>query len=197
VNSRLYLEGGGDSKEGRIRCREGFRKLLEQSGFLGKLPRLTACGGRANVFDDFKTSLASRNNGFVAMLIDSEDPLEDLERAWDHLKRRDGWVNPPGATDEQVFFMTTCMETWIVADRIALRDYFRATLHESALPSLVDLEKRERGDILKQLTHATRDCSNAYSKGRCSFEVLGKLNPSALNVLPSFARMVRILKEKL
>ena len=28
--STIYLEGGGDSNQLKIRCREGFRKLLEK-----------------------------------------------------------------------------------------------------------------------------------------------------------------------
>jgi len=121
VNTHLYIEGG-ESKEDQIRCREGFRKLIEKAGFLGKMPRLSACGGRGGAFDDFKTALLkSRTGYFVAMLIDSEDPLKNVEKTWEHLKIRDGWEKPSKARDEQVLFMTTCMETWIVADRGALR----------------------------------------------------------------------------
>ena len=34
VNAHIYIEGG-ESKEDQIRCREGFRKLLEKAGFVG------------------------------------------------------------------------------------------------------------------------------------------------------------------
>ena len=72
----IYLEGGGESKELHSRCREGFCKLLQNCGFAGRMPRLFACGGREATFDDFKTALAAAAPGdFVAMLIDSEDPI--------------------------------------------------------------------------------------------------------------------------
>lgn len=32
------------------------------------------------------------------------------------------WDPPTGATDNQVLLMTTCMETWIVADRALGRE---------------------------------------------------------------------------
>ena len=113
MSAHLYIEGG-ESKEDQIRCREGFRKLLEKAGFSGRMPRLTACGGRGSAFDDFKTAHARLKIGnYIAMLIDSEDPVADLEKTWDHLNSRDQWDKPAGATDEQVLFMTTCMETWI------------------------------------------------------------------------------------
>ena len=34
VGARIYLEGGGDSKDGKVRCREGFRKLLKKCGII-------------------------------------------------------------------------------------------------------------------------------------------------------------------
>ena len=54
------------------------------------MPRLVACGGRGVVFEDFKTAYASAGaNDFIAMLIDSEDPVADSEATWVHLHARD------------------------------------------------------------------------------------------------------------
>jgi len=91
VKKTIYLEGGGDSKELHARCREGFRKLLEQSGFRGRMPRLVACGGRAATFDDFQTEHAQQGwADYVAMLIDSETPVADVEATWAHLATHEG-----------------------------------------------------------------------------------------------------------
>jgi hypothetical protein len=199
VSAHIYVEGGGDSKELHARCREGFRKLLEQCGFDGRLPRLTACGGRTGVFSDFETAHDNKAVGdFVAMWLDSEEPLNDLDATLQHLKTRDGWNPPAGAVNDQVLFMTTCMETWIVADRVTLRVYYGSELRESALPPLVNLEQRERHEVLEKLISATRRCSNAYAKGKRSFEILGKLSPVILKkYLPSFVRTQGILDEHL
>lgn len=199
VKAVLYLEGGGDSKELHARCREGFRKLLESSGFTGRLPKLVACGGRNATFDNFKTAQAKKSKGeFVGLWIDSEDPLKDLEATWEHLLQRDNWEKPDGATDDQVLFMTTCMETWIVADRETLKKHFGSDLQLSALLPLKKLEERTRQEVLESLEHATRNCQNAYKKGKRSFEILGKLSPTVLEQhLPSFVRVVRILKDQL
>ena len=81
----IYIEGGGDSKELHTRCRAGFRELLEKCGYRGHMPKLVACGGRNSAFDDFKAALRSGKTGdFVLMLIDSEDPLVDIEATWNH-----------------------------------------------------------------------------------------------------------------
>lgn len=200
MKAHLYIEGG-ESKEDQIRCREGFRKIFEKAGLSGRMPRLSACGGRQSAFDDFKSAHTSRQESdYIAMLVDSEDPVKDLEKTWDHLKSRvgDKWDKPAGAEDEQVLFMTTCMETWIVADRAALREHYGRKLQENALPALHDLENRNRAEVHDKLVHASRECSNAYSKGKRSFEVLAKLDPSVLKQhLPSFVRVDRILKERL
>jgi hypothetical protein len=198
VSAIIYLEGGGDSKELHSRCREGFRKLLERCAFQERMPRLIACGGRGNVFDDFTSAHNGRIADFIAMWIDSEDLPSDLEGTWAHLQTRDQWAQPGGAVNEQVLFMTTCMETWLVSDRATLREHFGGKLQDSGLPPLYALESRDRQDVQNKLAHATRDCSNAYTKGKRSFEVLGKLTPATLKQhLPSFVRICRILNEKL
>ena len=197
MRAHLYIEGG-ESKEDQIRCREGFRKLLEKSGFKGRMPRLSACGGRGAAFDDFKTAHAGKKAGdFIAMLVDSEDPVADIEKTWIHLNGRDNWEKPTNAQDDQVLLMTTCMETWIAADRPALRKHYGHKLKENALLPLANFENRNRHDLQDSLIKATRDCSNAYAKGKRSFVVLATLNPSELSSLPSFARMIRILDGKL
>jgi hypothetical protein len=145
VSSKIFLEGGGDARDLQIRCREGFHKLLERCGYAGRLPRLVPSGGRGAAFDAFKTALASARQGdFVALWIDSEDPMANIEATWEHLQARDHWARPNGATNEPVLLMTTCMETWIVADRATLAEHYGADLQESALPALHNLEGRAR-----------------------------------------------------
>jgi len=162
------------------------------------MPRLVACGGRDAALSDFTRKHSSAIADFVALCIDSEEPLADVEAAWAHLQARDQWEQPAGAIDEQVLFMTTCMETWLVADRAALNEHFGNNLQDSALPPLNNLESRNRHDVQDKLMHATRDCSNPYEKGKRSFEVLGKLNPAVLEQhLPSFVRVRRILDNRL
>jgi hypothetical protein len=103
VSAYIYLEGGGagpKSKETDIRCREGFRKLLENCGFHGRMPRLVACGARGAAFDDFPRGHAASQADYVALWIDSEDPIQDLESTWEHLDARDNWKRPADAADD-------------------------------------------------------------------------------------------------
>jgi len=204
VNAFVYVEGGPSgphSKEGTIRCREGFHKLLGNLGFSGRMPRLVPLGGRQAVYDRFVTEHGKESGSYIAMWIDSEEPMGNIEAAWDHLEGVQTvgtWHRPPGADDNQVLFMTTCMETWIVADRDTMKAHYGHKLQISGLPSLAGLEQRSRHDVQDRLFHATRECANAYSKGTRSFEILGKLMPAALEPwLESFVRVRRILDKKL
>ena len=200
MSSMVLLEGGDvESSESLGRCREGFRRLLEKCGFSGRMPRLKACGSRQSAYENFVAIYASQSSlDYIALLIDSEDPVANIDETWRHLNQRDGWQTPPGAQDDQVLLMVTCMETWIVADSQTLNQHFGNPLQTSALPPLDNLEGRSRQDVQDRLERATRDCPSPYTKGPKSFEILGKLNPDVLEQrLPSFRRARRILSDKL
>ena len=198
VEARIFLEGGG-GKELNTRCREGFNKLLKNCGFESRMPKLIASGGRNSTYDDFTSAQnGASSQDYIAMLVDSEDPVEDVNSPWAHLVTRDGWSMPPGATDEQVLLMATCMETWIAADRSTLSSSFGRCLQVSALPAVHDLESKERHTVQDSLVHATRTCPGPYKKGKRSYELLGKLNPNVIEpLLPSFKRARTILNGKL
>lgn len=197
MSSTIYVEGGGSSAADR-ECRAGFRRLLERCGFQGRLPRMFPSGSRSSAYQDFRDHVTrSDRQEFVGLLVDSETRVADIDRTWDHLTNRSGdrWSKPRGTTDEQVLFMTTSMETWIVADLEALQKRFGQKLNEDQLPPLVELESRSRNDVYRRLRRAT---SNGYSKGRVSFELLGALDPDVLDQhLPSFRRTRRVLGENL
>lgn len=193
---KLYVEGGGDSKELQIRCREGFRKLLEKSGFLGRMPRIFAGGGRTATFDQFRTSVrSSEPNYYPILLVDSEDVVEDHMDAWTHLRIRDHWEPPSEVADDQAQLMVTCMETWLIADRAALQSFFVNCLHENSLLPTNDLERRDRNTVQGALVNATRHCRKTYSKGKLSFELLAEIDPNTLKrYLSHFLAFVHALE---
>ena len=198
MKARIYLEGGGD-RQLDIKCREGFNRLLMKCGFEKRMPKLTACGGRDSAYSGFTNAHVKASPGdYIVLLVDSEDSVEDVNSPWEHLRKRDGWSIPPSATDEQVLLMATCMETWIVADRASLSSHYGQCLQVSALPATYNLEARDRKTIQANLSHATRNCTGPYQKGSKSYELLGEVNPDAIEpLLPSFKRARGILDGKL
>ncbi|MBN2563359.1 MAG: DUF4276 family protein [Phycisphaerae bacterium] len=194
---KLYVEGGGAGKDLRITCTRGFRELLNRAGFT---LRPVACGSSNAAFDRFKTALDGGDDHYPMLLVDSEAPV--TKPAWEHLRDRkqDHWKRPKNADDDQAQLMVQCMETWCVADRKALRGFFGQCLQESALPPLNNLEGRASDDIQKKLRHATRECGDdrMYSKGKRSFELLAKLDPSVLKKhLPHFKSFCDVLAKRL
>ena len=160
---------------------------------------MIACGGRGDAWNDFQDAHAdAAGEYYIALLIDSEALLTNIDETWIHLQNNDGWLQPPDTHDDQVLFMTRCTETWIVTDRAALLEYFKESLEIDDLPELDNLEHLSPGNLKDRLESATQHCPDPYSKGRNSFEILDKLNPDVLEQrLPSFRRARRILNDKL
>jgi hypothetical protein len=198
---RLYAEGGGDGKDLKIRCQQGFHKLFQRAKELSRTPEIVACGGRQQAYDRFLTAHANRGNDYIGLLIDSEDPVEDLNKPWQHLSTRagDSMPRPNDVADDQALLIQTCIETWMVADRASLRSHYRPDcFRENALLPLEGIETRDRHSIQASLVSATKACKNSYEKNKRSFELLGNLDPEFLKEnLSDFARVHRILQRKL
>lgn len=198
MSAYLFVEGGGNGANEKYldtECRRAFGKLIEAAGFGGRMPRIVACGGRDNAHDKFRKKILERApDDYIGLLVDSEECPGDIAAPWAHLRARDKWSMPPGATEDNALLMVVCMETWIAADVPSLRAHYGAAFREKRLPSLVEIEKRSRAEILRSLQEATKECSAPYKKGRHSYAVLGKLNPEVLRSnLPSFDRFLTIL----
>ena len=176
VNSKLYVEGGGDNNKAlRTKCRRGFRIFLEKAGLTGRMPRIVACGGRNNAYDSFKAGHASEDVRAM-LLVDAEGPVA-ADGPWQHLKSRDNWDRPGGATDEQCHLMVEVMESWFLADKDALQAYFGQGFRRQALPANPDVEQVSKQDVLSGLDGATQATSKGrYRKGAHSFEVLERLD---------------------
>jgi hypothetical protein len=204
----LIVEGGGNSKAEKSRLSEAFTKLLKSAGFVGRMPHIIAAGGRDQAFQDFLATLSGRQRmGFPILLVDSEDPVSSSDSSMhsksciEHLSGREkSWAFPKEAENSQIALMATCMETWIIADREALKLVFGSKLNENALPPLTILEQRNRQDLLKALQTSTKDCGKdrEYRKGETSFKVLAMVNPNTLQQhLPHFRRFLEILNHHL
>jgi hypothetical protein len=198
VNTRLYVEGGGDRKPLRTECRQAFREFLRKAGLAGSLPRIFASGGRQQAYDDFRHALgASRAGDSVVLLVDSEGPVATDAGPWRHLKDRDGWDKPAGATDDHVHLMVQCMEAWFLADRPALAEYFGAGFSENSLPRRANVEEVSKQDLERGLNAATRNSrpKGAYRKGRDSFAILADLDPDKIaDASPHAKRFLEALR---
>lgn len=122
------------------------------------------------------------------LLVDSEGPVHSSHTVWQHLKARDNWDRPPAVSEDHAFLMVEIMETWFLADRAALHDYFGPHLREAALPEWPDLEAVPKAKVQSVLQSATADCKTTYAKGRVSFELLATVNPAEVEQKCSHAK---------
>jgi len=181
---KLFVEGGGDSDALKTECRRAFKKLLERAGIKGRL-RVVPCGARRNAFEQFCTALSdSGPRDLVFLLVDAEERVTKTS-PWEHVAQRrgDAWLQPDGVGNDHLHLMVQCMETWLVADRPALRIFYGQGFQESALPpATAKLEDVSKHDLYRKLEQATRSTKTkgAYGKGQHSFKLLATLDPGAI-----------------
>ena len=191
VTVKLYVEGGGDFKKLQSQCRQGFRTFLEKAGFKGHMPRIVSCGGRREAYDRFNTACRSKEE-ISLLLIDSEEFVSSNVSPWNHLSNRsgDGFTKPSNATDDQCHLMVVCMESWFLADRVALHKFFGQGFNANALPQNSNIEFISKKDVYDGLQNATSHCKPKapYGKGEHSFKILGLINPTKVCAVSPWAK---------
>ena len=195
VSVEIYVEGGGQGKHLKSRCREGFSEFFRKAGLEGHMPRTKACGSRNNTLDSFCGALRNTSSGKIPLLlVDSEAPVHASDTPWHHLNSRDGWERPDGAQDEQAHLMVQCMEAWFLADVSALGTFFGPGFRQPA--NRFEIEKIRKQDVYSSLRAASRDSKKgAYDKGRHSFDILTQIDPAKVLQGSRFAkRLVETLK---
>ncbi len=188
---KLFVEGGGDNDALRTECRRAFTKLMERAGLSGRKPRVVACGGRQRAYDQFCVALDHSQAGDLALLlVDAEAPVVSAS-PWEHVRSRpgDGWKRPPLAGDEHLHLMVQCMESWLLADRSALRSFFGNGLQDNALPVPTAIESMPTTEALAKLQHASQPCKTKgkYDKAAHSFLLLELVDPTALRAASPWA----------
>ncbi len=188
VSIKLYVEGGGDTRDLKSACREGFKTFIEKAGLSGMMPRIVACGGRDKAYDKFKIAHVNQEE-ISLLLVDAERPFRQ-SGSWRHLQEApDEWSRPDGATDDQCHLMVEIMESWFLADREALKEFYGQGYRGNALPQNPRIERIAKQDVLDKLDRAARDTSKrGYHKGSQSFEILAKLDPEKVKKVSLHAK---------
>lgn len=197
MSIKVYVEGGGDRKDLKTRCRQGFSTFLRKAGLEGRMPRIVASGARQNAYNSFCTAFRMAQDGeFIVLLVDSEAPVTEQNAPWTHLRLRDGWDQPPGTDDDNAHLMVQCMEAWFFADADALQAYYGPHFNANAIPDRKDIENIPKQDLFRTLKSATRN-TQEYDKGGHSFGILSHLDPDKVKAASPYAnRLIRVLLDK-
>lgn len=188
---KIYVEGGGnDNSRLCAELRQGFQSLFIKAGLEGKLPSVTASGSRDDAFNDFKMAIKNlKKDEAVLLLVDSEDPINSIQTKWQHVKNRDSWDKPFGASEDNLFFMVECMESWFLADKDALKSFYGKDFHEKKLSTNTNLEAIKKTAIYDSLSEATKDTTKGrYGKGTHSFKILATLDAAKVKAHGNFAK---------
>ena len=181
MSAVIYIEGGGNRNESlESLFRRSWKKFFESAGLRGRMPRVVRGGPRDQTFHRFATAIVNPDPEQIPLLlVDSEGPVQAGHSVWEHLQARDrNWNPPSGAGEDQAFLMVQLMETWFLADRIALKEYFGQQFRENMFKQWPRLEDVPKATVLDSLKKATTNCSSPYTKGKVSFELLEKIDPA-------------------
>ena len=195
----IYMEGGGDGRDGKAALRVGMDALLKPLKDIAQRERLrwklVACGGRDAAFKAFRNA-ANGNDTIAALLVDSEGPVSTTPSV--HLAERDGW-QLSFADGDAVHLMVQVMETWIAADVSALRRYYGSGFEPNQLPRRPMLEDVPKADLARALDRATAATSKGtYHKIGHASDLLARIDPETVKQrCPHFDRLWRWLEQQL
>ena len=93
--------------------------------------------------------------------------------------------------------MVEIMESWFMADRDALANFYGSNFRSAAIPQWPDIEGVPKGDVVSKLRRATRDTKKGrYHKGLHGFKILGQLDPNkVMNASPHAKRFISSLRK--
>lgn len=176
MSAKICVEGGGNDAYTLRFCKTAFVRYCEKVVAPMRMPRIVACGSRDEAYSDFIASLTKRDYDLVALLVDSEDPVQTA-MAIDHLRNRDCWQIPQSSA-QQIFLMAQCMESWFMADKVTLLQFYGDRFLRNSLPARTDVEAIPKTTVLSSLEHASAPCQKkAYHKSNHGFAILALIDP--------------------
>lgn len=204
----IYVEGGGDSKVTKTKLREGFSTFFKELRDIAQSKRIRwniiACGGRNAAYDDFCVAVRTAPEAFNVLLVDAEGPVKAPTKTsehepWQHLKQRDDWNRPDGVDDTHCFLMVQSMETWLIADENALKEFYGQGFLENALPDTADIEAVDRKTLIEKLELATAKTQKGkYHKTKHAFDILKNANAKTVRqAAPHCERLFKTLADKM
>lgn len=179
VGVRVYFEGD-------VNLRRGFRAFLASpimaARSRGLQFKLIATGG--NSLRDFAVGVKTNPEFCNILLVDAEAPVGG--QVADNLARlaHRGVV----VGEAHVHLMVEVMESWFLADRPALQQYY-GTARLDSLPGGERVEDIPKGDVLAGLKQAARTTTKGeYHKTRHAPDLLSMIDASRVTMAAPHAR---------
>ncbi len=195
MNVRIYVEGGSQGST-KSDCRQAFRSFFGKVILQGSF-KVIASGDRSAAFKDFCSALKQHREDYIILLVDSEEAV--VAGPWQHLAARQGdhWHRPDRASDDQVHLMVQVMESWFLADKQVLIDYYKAGLLADSLPGQHNIELISKKDVYAALQHASKNTQKGeYHKTGHGFDLLERIDPNRVRAASQHAQRLLAVLEK-
>lgn len=193
---RIYIEGGGDSRDQKASLRQGFSAFFAtvKDKARGNCMHwdIVVAGSRRRCFDAFRKALEDHPDAFNILLVDAECPVS--REPQEHLRNRDGWTIE--AQEGAWHLMVQMMEAWFVADPDALAGYYGQAFLDSAIPRSTNVEQIDKAPLESALDAATRHTQKgSYKKIKHGADLLALINPAVVRrKAPHCERLFRRLE---
>jgi hypothetical protein len=168
VTHVLFHIEGGRNKTQDIEMRRAFNQFFNEIYQSGNDSNIKVTfmlhGSRRNAYEKFCFALIKNPEVYNVLLVDSEDPVQEFGKCWQHLKDRpdDRWDRPDNVNDDQCQLMCQAIEAWFFADPDGLKSYYGQHFHIGALSRTSNVENIAKRTQINNLETATR----GTTKGR-------------------------------
>ncbi len=196
----LYIEGDTKQKGkgNAIALRQGFREFFQPLAEEINVPiELKLLGSREFAIKIFLSETAYNAESFSALLVDAEGEVDEKDTPKTHLQKISAKFDFKNVEDNQCHLMAQMMESWFVADKERLAEFYGQGFNLKALPKNTNVEKIAKSDVESGLKAAARNTSKKdYKKGEHAGEILRKIDSVKVRAAaPHCERLFKIIKE--
>ena len=153
--------------------------------------QLVSGGPLDETIKDFMDAIQDNSDAFNILLVDSDGP--DGGNLIASIKGRSTWNGRVGARiqDNQIHFMVEVMESWLLADKNALANYYGNGFQTNRLPQNPSVEEIFKADVISGLESATSSTPKGkYHKTRHAPDLLKQVDVSKVrNAAPNCDRL--------
>lgn len=172
----IYIEGDTKQKgkNSAITLRQGFREFFKNLTEDIKVPiDLKLGGAREITIKIFLSEIGDYPTSFQVLLVDAEKEIDEKETPKMFLQKISPKFDFKNVRDEQCHLMAQTMESWFLADKEKLAEFYGKGFNLNALPKNTNVEKIAKADVEAGLKNAVRATSKKeYKKGEHAGEIL-------------------------
>jgi len=175
----IYIEGDTKQKGkgNAITLRQGFREFFKNLAENIKIPiDLKLVGSRELTIRIFLSEHEYNKDAFSVLLVDAEIEIDEKDTSKNFLQKISDKFDFKTVEDDQCHLMVQLMESWFLADKEKLAEFYGKDFKPKALAQNKKVEQIPKKDVISGLENATRNTKKGkYGKGAHSGEILQRI----------------------